>query len=247
MNRMCIRLLRPPGGPLAEPTTNWDDALVRLRLPSVAEVSIPLDDGVADERVKSIPTTLNGRPAARRSFWGVTRSCHGRVCRGKGGLGPTPLTCLAPPCADASTRTAPTPEEFAKVNRILKPQKKRQKRQRRRNGLLTLEAINRLDMTGPPGKERIRHRRPLLCHFACATATACVAVEAFDSRRTRIRRRTIASRKGAEHAKEGKEETAKGRSLMPSLTLHRQLAWQFRFRSWVCSFFALFLCELCSI
>ena len=143
MNRMCIRLLRPPGGPLAEPTTNWDDALVRLRLPSVAEVSIPLDDGVADERVKSIPTTLNGRPAARRSFWGVTRSCHGRVCRGKGGLGPTPLTCLAPPCADASTRTAPTPEEFAKVNRILKPQKKRQKRQRRRNGLLTLEAINR--------------------------------------------------------------------------------------------------------
>ncbi len=91
MNRMCIRLLRPPGGPLAEPTTNWDDALVRLRLPSVAEVSIPLDDGVADERVKSIPTTLNGRPAARRSFWGVTRSCHGRVCRGKGGTGPDPV------------------------------------------------------------------------------------------------------------------------------------------------------------
>src|SRR5262249_29170410 len=124
---MRLRSLRPPGGPRAEPTTNWDDAPDRSHLPSVAAVSIPPDDGVADRRGQSIPPILNGRRAARRCFWGVTRRCHRRVCRGEGGRGLTPLTCLAPPRANAPIRTSPAPEEFAKVQRIVKLPQKREK------------------------------------------------------------------------------------------------------------------------
>src|SRR6185295_12798425 len=108
---MSYRSLRPPGGPHAEPPTNWDDALPWLCLTRVTEVSNPPDDGMAQQRVKSIPTILKGRRAARRCFWGVTQGCHGQVGRGKGRPGPTPLTCLAPPRADAQTRTSPAPEE----------------------------------------------------------------------------------------------------------------------------------------
>jgi hypothetical protein len=50
---------------------------------------------------------------------------------------------LAPPRANAPTRTSPAPEAFADAGRIVKLQKSVKKRQRRRCGLLTFKAINR--------------------------------------------------------------------------------------------------------
>jgi len=68
--RMCIRSYDPPGGPPAEPKTNWDDVPDRSCLPSVREVSIPPDDGVADRRRVSIPTILEWTASGTEKFLG---------------------------------------------------------------------------------------------------------------------------------------------------------------------------------
>src|SRR5207249_83377 len=66
--------------------------------------------------------------------WGVTDGGHRRTSRGKGGCGPTSLTCLTPPGADVQRRTIPVPEESAERQAHLAATRERQKsRQRGRN------------------------------------------------------------------------------------------------------------------
>ncbi len=69
--RIRTRMTRSPDGPLAEPTSNWDDAIDGSRL-------------LASRRSRFLPTTARRQPrevdpadlpggrAARRRFWGVT-------------------------------------------------------------------------------------------------------------------------------------------------------------------------------
>ena len=112
-----MQLTRSLGGPLAEPTTNGDDAVDGSRLQAPRRSRFRPTTAWLEPRDVD-PDVLNGRRAVRRQFWGVTDCGPSRNHRGKGGCGPTPLTCLTPPGADVQRRTIPVPEANAKVNRI---------------------------------------------------------------------------------------------------------------------------------
>jgi hypothetical protein len=129
-----MRMIRSPGGPLAEPTTNWDDAIWRLRLFAPRRSRFRPATARLESRDVD-PAVLNRRRAVRRQFWGVTDCGHRRVHRGKGGRGQTPLTGLTPPGADVERRTIPVPEAFAEGQSHLQATRKGEKnRQRGRNG-----------------------------------------------------------------------------------------------------------------
>ena len=120
------------------------------RLPSDAVVSIPPADDARQSRAVD-PADLPGQRAARRRFWGVTPSCHRRAAEVKGAFGQTPLTCLAPPDADAQTRTTPVSPREAKVNASGCHEEKREKTSALRERTLTFEAINRFGGVSLPG------------------------------------------------------------------------------------------------
>src|SRR5262245_33149508 len=84
-----------------------------MRLPVMparaTKVSIPSCDGVA-AAARCRSRRFAWPECGTETFLGPDRCGHRRTNGGKGAFGLTPLTCLAPPDADAQTRTTPAPK-----------------------------------------------------------------------------------------------------------------------------------------